>query len=68
MATPPSLADVLSQILSAIQTILYEVATAIANNASTLATVLVLGAIAFVVMRYGSRMFRGIMTWFRGFF
>jgi len=66
MATPPSLADVLTQILSAIQTILYEVATGIANNASTLATVVVLGAIAFLVMRFGSRMFRGVMGWFRG--
>jgi hypothetical protein len=68
MATPPSLADILTQVLNALQTILYEVAKAIADNASVIATAVVLGGIAFMVMRYGSRIFRGVTTWLRGLF
>jgi hypothetical protein len=66
MSTPPSLADILTQVLNAIQTILYEVASAIADNASVIASVAVLGFIGFAVMRFGSRMFRGLSTWLRG--
>lgn len=66
MSTPPSLADILTQVLGAIQTILYEVATAIADNASVIASVAVLGFIGLAVMRFGSRMFRGLTTWLRG--
>jgi len=63
-----TLADVLTNILTALQDILYYVANAIAENASVIATVVVIGAIAFLVMRYGSRIFRGVTSWLRGFF
>jgi predicted PurR-regulated permease PerM len=66
MTTPPSLADVLNAIISAVNTILYEVATTIASNASTIGTVLVIGALAFFTMRYGNRIFRGVSRWFSG--
>jgi hypothetical protein len=66
MSTPPSLADVLSQILSAIQTILYEVASAIADNAAIIATVVVIGALAYMTMKFGTRVFRGVTSWMRG--
>jgi cobalamin synthase len=63
-----TLADVLTNILTALQDILYYVSTAIAENASVIATVVVIGAIAFLVMRYGSRIFRGVTGWLRGLF
>lgn len=63
-----TLAEVLNSILSAIQDILYYVAKAIADNASVIATVVVIGALAFLVMRYGTRIFSGITGWLRGFF
>jgi len=66
MSTPPSLETILTEILNALQTIMYEVASAIANNASVIATAVVLGGIAFMVMRYGTRIFRGVTGWLRG--
>ena len=63
-----TLAEVLNNILTAIQDILYYVASAIAENASVIATVVVIGALAFLVMRYGSRIFSGITGWLRGIF
>ncbi|MEM1542902.1 MAG: hypothetical protein QXV82_09765 [Ignisphaera sp.] len=66
MSTPPSLADILNNILSAVTTILAQIATTIAENASVIATVIVVGALAFLVMRYGSRIFRGVLGWVRG--
>jgi len=63
-----TLADVLTNILTALQDILYYVSTAIAENASVIATVVVIGAIAVLVMRYGSRIFRGVTGWLRGLF
>jgi len=65
---PYTLADVLTNILTALQDILYYVSTAIADNASVIATVVVIGAIAFLVMRYGTRIFRGVTGWLRGLF
>lgn len=66
MATPPSLADVLTQLLNGIQTVLYEIASAIADNATVVASAVVVGALAYMVMRFGSRILRGTMSWFRG--
>jgi predicted PurR-regulated permease PerM len=63
-----TLAEVLTNILTALQDILYYVSSAIADNASVIATVVVIGAIAFLVMRYGSRIFRGVTGWLRGLF
>jgi hypothetical protein len=68
MSTPPPLADILTAVLNAIQTIMYEVASAIADNASVIATALVLGGLVFVMFNYGSRIFRGLTSWFRGLF
>lgn len=63
-----ALAGVLSSVLDSIVGILGAVATAISENAEVVATVLVVGALAFVVIRYGSRMMRGITSWFKGMF
>jgi len=67
-ATVPSLADTLTNILNAIQTILYEVTKAISDNAGVIATVVVLGGLAFIFMRYGTNILRSVGTWFRGLF
>jgi cobalamin synthase len=63
-----TLPEVLTNILTALQDILYYVSSTIAENASVIATVVVIGAIAFMVMRYGSRIFRGVTGWIRGLF
>ena len=68
MSTPPGLETILTNILNAIQTIIGEVASVIAENASTIATLMVLGGLVMVLVRYGSRIFRGITGWFRAFF
>lgn len=68
MSTPPSLSTILNEILNAIQTILYEVAHAISENASVIATALVLGGLVYALVRYGGTWFRGITGWFRGLF
>ncbi len=65
---PYTLADVLTNILTALQDILYYISSAIAENASVIATVVIIGAIAFLVMRYGSRIFKGVTGWLRGLF
>ena len=63
-----TLQEVLNNILTAIQDILYYVSSAIAENASVIATVVVVGGLAFLLMRYGSRIFSGVTRWVRGFF
>lgn len=68
MSTPPPLSDILTAVLNAIQTIMYEVASAISENASVIATALVLGGLVFVMFNYGSKIFRGLSGWFRGLF
>lgn len=61
MATPAyTLSDIMSSILTAIQNILGEVANVLAENATTIATVLVLGGLAYVMVRQGGRIFRGV--------
>jgi hypothetical protein len=63
-----TLADVLSNVLTALQDILYYVSSAIAANAQVIATVVVVGALVYLVWRYGSRIFRGVTGWLRGLF
>jgi predicted PurR-regulated permease PerM len=68
MSTPPSLADILTSVLNAIQTIIGEVVNAIADNASVIATAVVLGGLAFLMFRFGSKLLRNVTGWFRGLF
>jgi len=63
-----TLADVLDRILVAIQDTIYHIADAIASNASIIATAVVVGGLAFMIMRYGTRIFRGVTGWLRGLF
>jgi len=68
MSTPPSLADIMSQILNAVQTVIYQVASALAENASVIATVIVLGGLTYAIVRYGRRIFSGFTSFLRGLF
>lgn len=63
-----SLADTLSSFLSSIVGVLSSVATAIADNADVIATVMIVGALTFIVIRYGTRIMNSITGWFRGLF
>jgi len=63
-----TLADIMTNILTAIQNILGEVAKVIAENAGVIATVLVIGGVAFLLWRYGSRIFSSITGLFRRIF
>ncbi len=60
-----TLQDILNAILTAVQDILGNVATAIADNAGVIASIVVLGALTFGVVRYGTRIF-GQVTRFVG--
>lgn len=68
MSAPPTLGDVLGKILEAVTTIIYQVASAVSANAELVATALVVGGITFFLIRYGARIFRGVMGWIRGLF
>lgn len=61
-----TLSDILNSILTAVQDVLGNVAAAIADNAGIIATLVVLGMLTFAVVRYGTRIFRGIAGWVRG--
>jgi hypothetical protein len=70
MSTTPTytLADIMANILAAIQNIIGEVAKVLAENAGVIATVVIIGGVAFLLWRYGSRIFSGITGMFRRFF
>lgn len=63
-----TLNDILNSILTAVQDILGNVASAISDNAETIATILVLGGLTLVMVRYGSRIFRSITGFIGGLF
>ena len=68
MSTPYTLSDVLGRLLDALQTILYKIADAIASNAEIIATVIIIGGLAYAVYRYGSRLIGRIAGFFRAVF
>ena len=63
-----TLTDVMTNILVAIQDILGEVAKTIAENAESIATIMVVGGLATMMVKYGSKIFRGVSGFFRGIF
>lgn len=66
MSATYTLADVLNNILAAIQDTLYYISKAIADNANAIATALVVGALAFAMVRIGGRVWRGVSGFLRG--
>lgn len=65
LSTPPTLADILNQVLNAIQTILYEIAKAVSDNATVIASAIVIGSVVYGIWRLGSRYLTGITRWLR---
>ncbi len=63
-----SIADIMTNILATIQNIIGEVAKVLAENAGVVATVVVIGGVAMLLWRYGSRLFSGISGIFRRLF
>lgn len=68
MSAPPDLGTILTDILNAVQSVIGAVASAIASNAGTIGTVIVLGALTYLVVRYGARVFRNVTGWLSGLF
>ena len=68
MSTPPSLSDVMTNIISSISGVIGAIATAIAANASVIGTIIVVGAVAVTVMAFGQKIFKGLSGWFKGLF
>ena len=65
--TAPSLSTALTDILNAVVTIIDETAQTISANASVIGTVVVVGAVLALVVKFGGQAFRGISGFFRGF-
>ncbi len=63
-----TLADIMQNILTAIQNIIGEVAHVLADNASIIATVVVIGGVATLLWRYGGKIFSGITGMFKRLF
>jgi hypothetical protein len=68
MSATTTLSDVLNNIMNTIVTILQNVISVIANNAGVIATLLVVGGLVFLTVRYGRRIFAGITEFLRGLF
>ena len=72
MSTTPSptvdLGTALTDTLDAIIKIIDNIAQTISANASTIATVLVVGAVAYGVYKVGQRVLGNVGNWFRNFF
>jgi phage-related minor tail protein len=68
MSSPPTLAQVLTDILNAITTVIDNIATTIADNASAVATVLVVGGLILGVMALWRRFGPAVTGFFRSLF
>lgn len=63
-----TLVDVLNALMAGIQDTLYFIAKAVADNAQVIATIVIVGVLAYAVMRFGSRIFRSVTGWLSGLF
>ena len=68
MSATPTISDILNNVFNAIVTVIQGVASNISSLATVIAQALVLGAVTFALVRYGSRLFRGITGWLGGLF
>jgi len=66
MSATPDLSTLFNSIVNAIITVIQELANALAANASLIATVVFLGVVTYVIVRYGTGLFRRIVGVFRG--
>jgi len=63
-----TLNDILNAFLTAVQDILGNIATAIADNAGIIASIVVLGGLTFVIVRYGTNIIRRMTAMFGALF
>ncbi len=69
MATPTvDLGALINTVVNTLVTIFQTIINVIAENASAIATLIVVGGIAYLVYRYGRRYLSGLIEWFRGLF
>ncbi len=68
MSSTPSLSDVATGILNALASVLQAVVQFISQNASVIATVVFMGGLIYMLLRYGRSIFSGIFDWLRGIF
>jgi len=64
----PSLGDVANAILNALASVLQAVVNFVSQNASVIATVVFMGGLIYLLLRYGRSIFSGIFDWLKGIF
>lgn len=67
MTNGVNLGDILNNIFEAIKIVVNKIAEVIKDNAETIGTLLILGAITNAVISYGRSIFRQISVFVRGF-
>ena len=68
MSATPSLTDVANAILNALASVLQAVVNFVSQNASVIATVIFMGGLIYLLLRYGRSIFSGIFDWLKGIF
>jgi len=68
MSQAPTLTDVANAILNALASVLQAVVTFVSQNASVIATVIFMGGLIYLLLRYGRSIFSGIFGWLKGIF
>jgi hypothetical protein len=68
MSAAPSLTDVANAILNALASVLQAVVNFVSQNASVIATVIFMGGLIYLLLRYGRSIFSGIFDWLKGIF
>ena len=69
MATPViDLGSLINNVVNTLINIFQTIVNVISENANAIATLIVVGGIAYLVYRYGRRYLTGLMEWFRGLF
>jgi len=63
-----TLSDILNAFMTAVQDVLGNIATAIADNAGIIASIVVLGGLTMVIVRYGTNIFRRMTAWLGALF
>ena len=67
MSTTSALSGALSSILSAVEGVITEIANVIEQNATLIGDVIAIGALVFLVIRFGGRVFNSLGGLFQGF-
>lgn len=63
-----TLSGIMTSILDSIQNIIGSIVDTISANAGVIATVVVLGGLAFIFFRFGGRLISSVTSWFSNMF